>query len=513
MFKSRVIAILLATFSAGLFYNNAFPCDVAVVSARVSSTGRPFIWKNRDCSASWHQEIKYFEPVSTRTGGYLMVCAFDDTADFNNGTPVNPSGGVNEAGFAISCTSVYEELVPLHEAVNINTDLIRHALQECVTISDLDKLFKGFSARHVGKVISGNFVAIDAYGGAALYEAYTGMILGMVRPVQYRKYDANNGKVTEFNGLFTFTKTPSQGDSFIGFVNRANSNTYIPYNYGEERRWRAEEILTDLANTGRLNHQNCMIEVAKDVNGQQLDANGNQIDPNTVLDNYSTTYCISRAATRLGMVVDGVASGSDPRLSVFWCVLGEPSAGIFIPYFAHARSTSWLSWIDDIELDGTRYDLNDTSLLARACNRREIYENLLYDDNLGDYLSGMYDKKINKLELAKVQEWTFPLENYLVQRCEEVMSDMTLHPSYITPENLRGFSDYCAWYAYMNYNEGTDDYYAWEYAKPWDPVWTGTTRGGLDDDGGYSSSLPFTGYSSTTNMSLFGLIFTVLGML
>lgn len=492
MFKSRAISMTLAALMLGLLYTDALPCDVAVVSARASSTGRPFIWKNRDCSASWHQEIKYFNAVTQKAGAYIMVIGFDDVAELNNGTPVNPSGGVNQAGFAISCTSVYEELNPLHELFNINTDLIRHALQECATLDDLDALLKRFKKEHFGKIISGNFVAIDAKGGAALYECYTGSLFGMLRPVMYRKYDANTGRVTEYNGYYTFTKDPGQGDAFIGFVNRANANSYIPYNYGEERRWRAQDILTELAVDGRLNYRNCMTLVAKDVYGKQLDGYGNEIDQAGRQTNYSTTYCISRAATRLAMVVDGVPSGKDPRYSTFWCALGEPSTSVFIPYYVYAGDVSWLAWIDDIDLDGNKYDLMDACMLSRAANRREIYEYLLYDSNNGDALLGMDDKTMDKTRLQEIQAWTAPIEQNIFLKNEEMLADMAANPSYLTPDNLSDFSNYCAAYVYSNYNEGAPETYAWTFAKPWGSSWEGYTRGGFQKDGlsSVASELP-----------------------
>jgi hypothetical protein len=482
MVKLRVVIISLVTLIVSLVYNHVYPCDVAVISARASSTGRPFIWKSRDCSANWHQEIKYFPAVTTKAGAYIMVIGFDDLANFNTGSKVNPSGGLNEAGFALTCTSVYEDFNPANEMVNINTDLIKDGVEQCATITDFETYMGNWRKAHPGKVISGNFVAIDAKGGAALYECYTA---GTILPIRFRKYDANNGKITEtFNGS-TSVIDQGTGTKFIGFFNRSNSNVFIPYNYGEERRWRATDLFTELASTGRLNYRNCMVEVSKDVYGQQIDANGRQLDQASCQSDYSTTYCISRNQTRLGMVIDGVAPGTDPRLSVFWCLLGEPAVGVYIPYFLVAGSVSWLAYIDDIDMDGNLYDLNDTSLLDRACNRREIFANLLYDSNDGNVATGMEDRNINKLELAKVQQWTYPLEDFVFRKCEEFMADLAAHPAYITAANMRSFSDYCANYVYTNYNEGSATQFGWTYNKPWNQssTWYGYTRKGFENDG------------------------------
>src|SRR4030043_1789323 len=103
-----------------------------------------------------------------------MVYDWDEVAKANGLThnppinsPINPSGGVNEAGFAISCTSVYEDFMPIHEALNINTHMIQESLEKCVTLSDYDNLIKVWNTLNRGKFISGNFVVIAARGASA----------------------------------------------------------------------------------------------------------------------------------------------------------------------------------------------------------------------------------------------------------------------------------------------------------------------------------------------------------
>lgn len=438
----------------------AWACDVAVVSGRVTTNGRPLIWKNRDCSANWHQEIKYFEAKYPTPGGYLMVYNFDDLANLNNGTPVNPSGGINKAGFAISCTSVYEDYNQFHEAINVNTDLIRQSLQECSTLAQFEQLLNVWHLTHWGAVISGNFVAIDAQGGAALYECYTGNEGGAGTPIMFRKYDANNGRVIDEKG--TVIK-PGEGDNFCGFWNLANCNSYITINFGEERRWRATDILTELAKAKNLNYTTVMRYVAKDVTGDQSNNTGSTDE------HYSTTYCISRNATRLAMVVDGVPAGGDPRQSVFWCALGEPSIAVFLPFFAHAEGVSDLTWVDAIGLDGTQYDLNDTCLLNRAFNRREIFDKRIYKSNTGSALTGMDNRLINKVELAKAQKWIFPLEDDVIAHAALFMNTLKNKPSLITKQNLRNFSDYCVQWTfdnYDNYNETVPYFVPWSFVLP-----------------------------------------------
>lgn len=458
LFFSRALLFVAGVFL--LTVSASFACDIAVVSGRVTTNGRPLIWKNRDCSGDWHQEIRYFEAVTARAGGYLMVYNHDEVARMNNGDLVNPSGGVNAAGFANACTSVYEDFNPIHEAFNINTDLIRESLQKCATVEDFETLLMNWRENHPGKVISGNFVVIDAQGGAALFECYTGN--NLLLDMKFTRFDANNGEVKEFlNGDYFVTK-PAE-DTFIGFYNRANNHTnpdYITINFGDERKVRATEILTDLAAVGNLNYRTVLREVSKDVIGQQTYNSGGSEEK------YSTTYCISRNQTRLGLIVDGVKAGDDPALSTFWCALGEPSIAVYAPYFVDAEDVSYLAYVDGIGIDGTRYDFNATSMLTRASNRREAYDRLIYKANTGSALTGMDYKLMNKLELYKVQEWAFVLEDDVLDITEDYLDEMRENPGLITRSNLLQFSNYCVEYIYNNYQKASSDYFPWDFENP-----------------------------------------------
>ncbi|HOD13304.1 MAG TPA: hypothetical protein PK307_16310 [Spirochaetota bacterium] len=461
-FLFHLVAAVCAVLALCHFvWTDARACDVAVVSGKITANGRPLIWKNRDCSANWHQQVAFFPGEYAGPGSYIMVHDYDDVANMNNGTPVNPSGGLNQAGFAIACTSVYEDFMPTNEAININTMLIWEALKRCVTVSDFENLVREWHTWHVGKVISGNFVVIDARGGAALFECYTGSVLGLIRPVQFRKFDANTGRVTDQYGITL--RYPSGG--YCGYENRANNNSYIFINYGEERKVRADEILSALAGSGTLDYRSVMRLVARDVNGKQIAASSSD-------SNYSTTYCISRSQTRLALVVDGVNAGDDPHLATFWCNMGEPSIGIFTPYFPHGGDVPYAAYVDDLTIAGAFYDTNDTCLMNRAINRREIYDNLMYESNDGNAVTGIDDGTINKLELAKVQAWTLPLEDIIMDSTEEYLDQLRGNSSLATPENLYDLSAYCMAYGYINYNETSPGlFYGWDLDKPLGLFW------------------------------------------
>jgi len=270
--------------------------------------------------------------------------------------------------------------------------------------------------------------------------------------MQFRKNDANTGKITNQYG-WTLKRAQS---NFIGFHIMTNYNYYIPWNVGQDRKYRAEALLTQLATEKRINYRTVMREVAKDVVGKQV-----QTDLSSET-NYSTTYCLSRNATRSSIVVRGVASGDNPRLATMWVNLGEPSVGVFVPFFAAARGTSELARVDTYA-NGAWRDYDDSCLLNQAISARETYGSLIYSSNEGDVIWGMYDNYINKVELAKVQQWTFQIEDTIIDNAESFLSSLQSNPAQITAFNLKDFADYCADYAYENFETGSADAFPWQY--------------------------------------------------
>ena len=448
----------------------ALSCDVAVVSGKYTTDGRPVLWKNFDCSAAWAQQVIYFPAKNPKAGDYFMLYHHDDLMELINNSPVMPQSGANEAGFAVSVAAVYEDLAPLHESGNLNTDLVQDAVEQCATLEDFESLLKTWPSTHRNHAISANFVVVDAHGGAALYECYTGTYSFGLMYIQYRKYDANTGKVTDDKGK-TIMEAPA---NHPGFINRTNLNHYVWYNSGVDRYLRAQDLLTDLAAGNRLNAQSLMQVVSKDVVGRQ--AYGNSAS------NYSTTYCISRNQTRSGTVFQGVAAGDDPLKSVYWTALGEPSIAVYVPHMIGARSVSEYAYMDKIGSDGTMQDLSDNSLLTIAEDKLEISAGI-HTSNRGSVLTGVYNKYIDKTALANVQQWTIPLENTVIDKTDEFISQLDSDPALLTQQNLQAFTSYCGKYIYENYIASSAEAVPWTFsliAEP--PVEPGEDPGTEPDE-------------------------------
>jgi hypothetical protein len=400
-------------------------CDVAVVSAEASADGRPFIWKNRDEPNNWMQGVRYYQAKDPEIGGYTSVVERKPLTRL-----VIPSGGVNECGFGISLTTVYSGNL-IREILNANHILMRHALEECKTVEDFENLLNSWGSRKRSRIINANIAIIDAYGGAAMYEAYTEVVGG---PVIYEKFDAN--EATDEDG------------NFIGFVNRTNSNQWYQTS-GEERRWRAYEMMCEMVAEGRLSYRNVMQEVAKDVCGD--------VPKDDDLESFDTWHCISRAITNLALVIHGVAPGQDPRLNTFWIILGEPSVGVATPFFPYAHNIPYLARAGRI---------TGSCPLNLAIVYRELH---LYSNNGFDLIPISFldfipiDYTINYSELLKVQEYSIPIEDTIFEKTEEYLAEMEAEPERITSPNLYQFSKYCAKYAYRNYTYESADYYPWEF--------------------------------------------------
>jgi hypothetical protein len=309
------------------------------------------------------------------------------------------SGGVNEAGFAITNTTVYQTS-PIHEYIaNSNLKIMSYALLNCRTVGDFDNYIKNWHTFSANKklIISGMFVVIDAYGGAALYEVTTGDFASdryaYGGRAKIHRIDANTGFVTNENGqligndgqvgvLTDYIRNISvtvmnsdrsinstgysigsgnrtiidgngnivdNGSQFCGFVNRTNSNFWSDLYDDSPREDRARDLMEQLKVSGKLNYRNMLQVVAKDTMISEYNLpfypNLSNLDPGSSTQQ-STFHTISRYCTNLAFVVDGVVGGTDPRLTTMWINLGEPSVGVAVPFFPAANKVSDLMIMD-----------------------------------------------------------------------------------------------------------------------------------------------------------------------
>lgn len=136
--------------------NERNECTTAIISGSVTVDGRPILWKNRDILNS-NQEFAFFDDGEYE---YVTVITADQGAF--------AWGGVNEAGFAIENSNSHN----LPDSINTPEDdgvLMKLALQTCLRLEDFEVILD--STNETGRATPANYGAIDAWGGAALYEA------------------------------------------------------------------------------------------------------------------------------------------------------------------------------------------------------------------------------------------------------------------------------------------------------------------------------------------------------
>ena len=133
-------------------------CTTAIVSAEASANGRPMIWKQRD-AGNIHNCLRHVKGQ-----------VYDFTAVFpvRNKSGKSAYGGINSAGFAIANNLSYNLPEDDPEEDARNGLFMYLALGQCESLVDFEKMLEN---RPDSIKVSANFAVIDAFGGAAYFEA------------------------------------------------------------------------------------------------------------------------------------------------------------------------------------------------------------------------------------------------------------------------------------------------------------------------------------------------------
>lgn len=317
-------------------------CTVGVASGLVTMDGRPLLWKNRDI-ADHNQEVSYFNDGSH--GGYITVVTT------GSGETTTAYVGVNDEGFAI----MNSDAPDLYTGSPQNDGpFMKQALMECGSVADFETLLIATSGNR-GHIWS-NFGVIDRFGDAAIFET---------NDFDYLRYDA---------------------DSEGGFIVRTNFS-FWGGGSGGGRYDRANLLFSNAIDSLNLDHRYMIQMVSKDIGGP----------PYMPCGEWPTTDpAISRYKTRSSVVVHGVLSTEDPRLSTFWCILGEPSCGVSVPLWSYGGTPP--------------SEISSPGEPAPMCV--EIQEKELYCyDNLDDDITINTNALVGDDGNSGVQGYSFPIED------------------------------------------------------------------------------------------------------
>ncbi len=269
--------VLLAAVVAG----NA--CTSAIVSGRLTTNGRPLLWKNRDTGCQDNRVERH----KAHDGLLEFVALFDarDTRD------TAAWMGFNERGFAIMNTASY----------NLNNDnvpeadmdregvVMRYALERCTTVDDFERVLQQW---HKPMGVEANFGVIDALGNGAYFE--TGNFT-------YRKYDL----AAEPSGILTRTNYSLSGrpDEGSGYIRHEN-----------------EKHLLEPYIASRNITPSLFTEVISRTFYHSLKGKDYTYSEQWVVDQ----DFIPRAISTASVVIEGVLPGEHPGLTTMWIALGYP---------------------------------------------------------------------------------------------------------------------------------------------------------------------------------------------
>lgn len=346
VYRIFLVSILLACGAAAVCAQSAFEeCTAGVASGKATADGRPLLWKTRDAGAIDN------EVVWNTSGKYHFVSVI--TA----GQPASSWMGVNEKGFAIINTASSDlgsgqRRPPETERASSepsqrpapsdlgNGTFMARALRECATVEEFEALLK--ATNEIGRQTATNFGVIDASGAAAFFETAGN---------KYWRYDAAN---TEKGYILR--------SNFA--INGARDGLLVrPYSM--DRYLQTDELMRRFFLTDGIDFK----EIVKHQIRSFGDAKGNLV-PLPITGSfdgrpsgyYPNDHSINRNSSVSFAVIQGVRSGEDTRLSTMWTILGQPSAGILVPY--------WPVGATPAEADGPRTaPLCDAALRIR----KELY--------------------------------------------------------------------------------------------------------------------------------------------
>lgn len=299
MIYRKIIMLAVAVLFMTAAYSYA--CTSAVISGRVSSDGRPLLWKHRD-TGELENSLRHFKGP-----------AYSFVSLVNSSSVAGESWiGANTAGFAVMNTASYnikDDTIP-DSMMDREGILMYNALGICRNLSDFEHFLDTLS-RPMG--VQANFGVIDAEGGAAYYE---------VNNSKWVKYDVNDPSVAP-DGYMVVTNFSFSGrkDDYRGYERYLTASSIFEEEYGEGEGIGTDFLFNGLSRSFR--HEFLGIDLLADYRKLEEGGftNGIAVDQDF----------IPRRSTSASVVVHGVAGGDDPLHTVLWTMLGYPLCSTAVP--------------------------------------------------------------------------------------------------------------------------------------------------------------------------------------
>lgn len=260
----------------------AMACTSAIVSGRVTASGRPMIWKHRDTGTE-HNFVARVEP-NVDSHGFVAL--------FNGGDSLLSEAwmGMNDAGFAIMNTASYNLMPDTAKLKDREGIVMRRALEQCATLADFEALL-GYMEKPLG--VQANFGVMDASGDAAYYET---------DDYGFKKFslaDKPSGVIYRTNYSYS-----GQPDSGYGYIREAN----------------ARHMLSPHINNADVTPETFTEEISRSYYHSLIGRDFAEGPDEWIVDQ----DFIPRKTSSASIVIEGLLPGETPDMMTMWTVIGYP---------------------------------------------------------------------------------------------------------------------------------------------------------------------------------------------
>ena len=347
--KQRILGVILLlvvvlSASAILASRDSQECTTAIFTGASTADGRPILWKNRDTDQLSNKVVF----VDDKPFSYLGVVNADDA----DGRMV--WAGVNAAGFAVANSVAYNLPQKSGETADLEGIIMSDALRTCVTVADFEK----YLSRNLGPDLGSraNFLAMDAKGGAAIFETHNHGFTRLDAAASPTRYLANTN--------FSRSGPADQGSGYL--------------------RFERETALLEATKPASITPEWVLQIAARDLGHALLSHPSREELKKLPADRPTwihTNYTINRASTASAVVIQGVKPGEDPSRTTMWVALGEPVCSLAVPLWVAAGTPPSAVWEGDhAALTTESLRIKDLLRPLKAKERRE-YANLARLDN------------------------------------------------------------------------------------------------------------------------------------
>lgn len=293
MKNSTLIPLMLLCALA--FSIPAYPCTSVILSGKVTSDGRPLMWKNRDTGAK-ENLTRHFPAVD----GHYSYVGIVDASSSSTSIWI----GTNSEGFCIMNTLSYNiKDIEDESKSNNNGRLMTMALQRCRTVQDFQN-FLDTLPRPLN--VGTNYGVIDAQGNGAYFE---------VNFTDYYKFDVNDPAVAP--------------DGYLVRSNFSFNGRPIEEGRGQIRYQEAERQVRMALKKKDATPDFILRNMARDYCNPALgtDCRSRSYTGEWAIDQ----DIIVRRRTTCSVVIQGVRPGEDPQLTTMWTIVGYPGTTVAMP--------------------------------------------------------------------------------------------------------------------------------------------------------------------------------------